>query len=54
MTRVGGRIVVLATLSEEEVCGIVRIKQRHRHWGAAKIREVYLAPAWASAEREQF
>ena len=29
-------------LSEEEVCRMVRIKQRHRHWGAQKIRQVYL------------
>jgi putative transposase len=29
-------------LSEEEICRMVRIKQRHRHWGAQKIRQVYL------------
>lgn len=29
-------------LSEEEICAMVRIKERHRHWGAQKIREVYL------------
>jgi len=29
-------------LSEAEICGMVRIKERHRHWGAQKIREVYL------------
>ena len=52
MIRVGGRIVVL----EEEVCGMVRIKQRHRHWGAQKIRQVYLrqqghAPSESSFKR---
>ena len=43
-------------LSEEEVCRMVRIKQRHRHWGAQKIREVYLrqhgqAPSESSFKR---
>ena len=43
-------------LSEEEVCAMVRIKQRHRHWGAQKIREVYLrqyrqAPSESSFKR---
>jgi putative transposase len=28
-------------LQEREVCEIVRIKERHRHWGPKKIREVY-------------
>ena len=43
-------------LSEEEVCQMVRIKERHRHWGAQKIREVYLrqygqAPSESSFKR---
>ncbi len=29
-------------LSEEEICRMVRIKERHRHWGAQKIRAVCL------------
>jgi putative transposase len=28
-------------LGEAEVCAMVRIKGRHRHWGPKKIREVY-------------
>ena len=28
-------------LAEEVVCRIVRLKERHRHWGARKLREVY-------------
>lgn len=43
-------------LSEEEICRMVRIKQRHRHWGAQKIRQVYLraygqAPSESSFKR---
>jgi putative transposase len=43
-------------LSEEEICAMVRIKERHRHWGAQKIREVYLrqhgqAPSESSFKR---
>ena len=43
-------------LSEEEVCQMVRIKQRHRHWGAQKIRQIYLrehgqAPSESSFKR---
>jgi putative transposase len=43
-------------LSEEEICRMVRIKERHRHWGAQKIREVYLrqhgqAPSESSFKR---
>ena len=29
-------------LSEEVVCEIVRFKEKHRHWGPRKIRELYL------------
>src|SRR4051812_13153127 len=29
-------------LEEEVVCRMVRLKERHRHWGPRKIREVYL------------
>lgn len=28
-------------LEEEVVCEIIRLKQRHRHWGARKLRKVY-------------
>lgn len=28
-------------LAEEVVCRIVRLKERHRHWGARKLREGY-------------
>jgi putative transposase len=28
-------------LEEGQVCAIVRIKERHRHWGPKKVREVY-------------
>jgi len=28
-------------LAEEQVCAIVRIKQRHPHWGPKKIQELY-------------
>lgn len=28
-------------LSEEVVCRIVKLKQRHPHWGANKLREIY-------------
>src|SRR6186997_3070650 len=28
-------------MSEEVVCRMVRIKERHRHWGPRKIREIY-------------
>ena len=43
-------------LNEKEICGMVRIKERHRHWGAQKIREVYLrqhgqAPSESSFQR---
>lgn len=43
-------------LREEEICAMVRIKERHRHWGAQKIREVYLrqhgqAPSESSFKR---
>lgn len=29
-------------LSEEEVCRMVLLKERHRHWGPRKLHEVYL------------
>jgi putative transposase len=43
-------------LEEEEVCRIVRLKERHRHWGAKKLREIYLrahgsAPSESSFKR---
>jgi putative transposase len=43
-------------LSEEEICQMVRTKERHRHWGPQKIREVYLrqhgvAPSESSFKR---
>lgn len=28
-------------LSEEEVCRIIKFKQRHPHWGPSKLRELY-------------
>lgn len=39
------------SLSEEVVCRIVRIKERHRHWGPVKIREVY-ERQWGGAPSE--
>jgi putative transposase len=43
-------------LSEEEVCRIVRLKQRHPQWGPKKVRELYrwehgLAPSESSCKR---
>lgn len=43
-------------LEEEEVCRMVRLKERHRAWGPQKIREVYLrqygsAPSESSFKR---
>src|SRR5690349_1451961 len=29
-------------LGEEVVCRMVRIKEKHRHWGPRKIRQIYL------------
>lgn len=29
-------------LEEEVLCRIVRLKERHRHWGPRKLREIYL------------
>jgi transposase InsO family protein len=29
-------------LCEEVVCRMIRLKERHRHWGPRKIREIYL------------
>ncbi len=38
-------------LEEEVICQMVRLKQRHRHWGPQKIREVYLrSHGWAPSE----
>ena len=28
-------------LSEEEVCRIVALRMRHKHWGARKLQEIY-------------
>src|SRR5262245_19431516 len=30
-----------AGLDEAVICEIIRIKQKHRHWGARKIRRIY-------------
>lgn len=43
-------------LAEEEICRMVRLKERHRAWGPLKIREVYLrqygsAPSESSFKR---
>jgi len=43
-------------LEEEVICRMVRFKERHRHWGPQKIREVYLrrygqAPSESSFKR---
>jgi transposase InsO family protein len=38
-------------LSEEVLCRMVRLKERHRHWGPRKIREVYLRQ-WGQAPSE--
>lgn len=38
-------------LGEEVVCRMVRLKERHRHWGPKKIREVYLRQ-WGEAPSE--
>jgi transposase InsO family protein len=35
-------------LEEEVVCRIVQLKERHRHWGGRKLREIYLR-AWGEA-----
>jgi hypothetical protein len=36
-------------LGEEVVCRIVRLKERHRHWGPRKLREIYLRQWGAGA-----
>ena len=38
-------------LDEEQVCGIVLLKQRHPHWGPRKLREIY-RKAWGQAPSE--
>jgi len=38
-------------LQEEEVCRIVLLKERHRHWGARKIQELYRRQ-WGGAPSE--
>ena len=38
-------------LGEEVICRMVRLKERHRHWGPRKIREVYLRQ-WGEAPSE--
>ena len=38
-------------LCEEEVCRIVRLKERHRHWGARKI-EAHYGRQWGRAPSE--
>lgn len=40
-----------AKLEEEVVCRIVRLKERHRHWGPSKLREVY-ARQWENVPSE--
>ena len=38
-------------LGEEVVCRIIRLKERHRHWGARKLRQVYRR-SWGEAPSE--
>ena len=38
-------------LEEEVVCRMVKLKERHRHWGPRKIREIYLKQ-WEGAPSE--
>jgi len=38
-------------LSEEIVCRIVRLKERHRYWGARKLQKIY-EDAWGEAPSE--
>jgi putative transposase len=38
-------------LDEKVVCQIVRLKERHRHWGARKLQEVYRRQ-WGEAPSE--
>jgi transposase InsO family protein len=40
-----------AALSEQEICRIVRLKERHRHWGPRKLQELYRRQ-WGSAPSE--
>jgi putative transposase len=39
------------SVGEEVVCRMVKLKERHRHWGPRKIREVYLRQ-WGEAPSE--
>lgn len=39
------------SVGEEAVCRMVKLKERHRHWGPRKIREVYLRQ-WGEAPSE--
>ena len=38
-------------LDEAVVCEIIRLKQRHRHWGPRKIRKVYEWCWWLTMRR---
>src|SRR5688572_5370582 len=38
-------------LSEEVVCRIIRLKERHRYWGARKLQKIY-GDAWGEAPSE--
>jgi transposase len=39
------------SVGEEVICRMVKLKERHRHWGPRKIRAVYLRH-WAEAPSE--
>ena len=39
------------SVGEEAICRMVKLKERHRHWGPRKIREVYLRQ-WGEAPSE--
>jgi putative transposase len=41
-------------LSQQEVCAIVRLKLAHPHWGARKIRELYLRQHGEVASESSF
>lgn len=41
-------------LSEEVVCGMIRLKNAHRHWGPKKIRELYLRRHGQAASESSF
>ena len=49
--RAGVRMLSPEALNEEVLCRMVRLKERHRHWGPRKIRELY-GRQWGQAPSE--